>query len=137
MGLRVASSLWGVAGAAPLNYQKLYPTREAAEAAAGDKVARDMATRDANDVIYQFDSSRTYNPWPNLEKIKVPMTWLNSADDFINPRNFPFPQEALKRMPNTRFRLIAETDDTHGHGTHTWAVNWTQDLIDLLARSGG
>jgi homoserine O-acetyltransferase len=137
MGLRVASSLSVAAGAAPLNYQKLYPTRAAAEAAAREKVARDIGTRDANDMIYQFESSRTYNPWPNLEKIKVPMMWLNSADDFINPRNFPFPQDALKRMPNTRFRMIAETDDTHGHGTHTWAVNWKQDLIDLLARTGG
>jgi homoserine O-acetyltransferase len=135
MGVRVASSLSVVAGAAPLNYQKLYPTRGQAETAARDKVTRDIASRDANDMIYQFDSSRTYNPWPALEKIKVPMMWLNSADDFINPRNFPFPQEALKRMPNTRFRLIPETDDTHGHGTHTWALNWKKDLIELLART--
>ena len=92
---------------------------------------------DANDVIYQFNSSRNYNPWPNLERITAPMMWINSADDFINPRNFDYPQRAIPRMPNARFRLIAETADTHGHGTHTWAVNWKQDLIELLARSGG
>jgi homoserine O-acetyltransferase len=137
MGIRVASSLSVVAGGAPLNYQKLYPTRAAAEAAARDKVARDIAGRDANDMIYQFDSSRTYNPWPRLDAITVPMTWINSADDFINPRNFAFPQDALKHMPNTRFRQVPETDDTHGHGTHTWAVNWKKDLVELLARSGG
>jgi homoserine O-acetyltransferase len=135
MGLRVASSLSVVAGGAPLNFQMLYPTREKAEAAARDRVARDMASRDANDMIYQFDSSRTYDPWPGLEKITAPMTWINSADDFINPRNFTFPQEALTRMPNARFRLVAESEDTHGHGTHTWAVNWKTDLVDLLARS--
>ncbi len=137
MGIRVASTLSAVAGAAPLNYQKLYPTRGAAEAFVRERITRDIASRDANDTIYQYESSRTYNPWPQLEKIKVPMTWINSADDFINPRNLPFPQDALKRMPNTRFRLIAETDDTHGHSTHTWAVNWKADLIDLIARTEG
>jgi homoserine O-acetyltransferase len=136
-GLRVASSLSVVAGAAPLYFQKEYPTRALAEQAARERVERDMASRDANDTIYQFDSSRTYDPWPTLERITVPVTWLNSADDFINPRNFTYAEQAVKRMPNARFRLIAETDDTRGHGTHTWAVNWKQDLIDLIARSGG
>ena len=43
--------------------------------------------------------------------------------------------EALKRMPNARFRLIPESADTHGHGTHTWAKFWKSDLSALLARS--
>jgi homoserine O-acetyltransferase len=38
-------------------------------------------------------------------------------------------------MPTARFRLIPETADTHGHGTHTWAKFWKADLISLLARS--
>ncbi|SEH15334.1 homoserine O-acetyltransferase [Sphingopyxis sp. YR583] len=137
LGLRTAASLSMIAGGAPLNLQKNYPTRDAAGAYARERVERDIASRDANDMIYQFESSRTYNPWPGLEKITAPMTWINSADDFINPRNLDFPQQALKRMPNTRFRLIAESDETRGHGTHTWAVQWKADLIDLIARSGG
>jgi homoserine O-acetyltransferase/O-succinyltransferase len=86
-------------------------------------------------MIYQFDSSRNYNPWPGLERIKVPLTWINSADDFINPRNLAVPAQALKRMPTARFRLIPETAETHGHGTHTWAKFWKADLVSLLARS--
>jgi homoserine O-acetyltransferase len=70
-----------------------------------------------------------------LEKIKAPMMWLNSADDFINPRNFPYPAAAIARMPNARFRMIPETTQTRGHGTHTMAVFWKQDLADLLART--
>ncbi|WP_136162791.1 alpha/beta fold hydrolase [Sphingomonas flavalba] len=136
-GLRTAASLSIVAGGAPLNLQKLYPERDAAIAYVQARMTRDMASRDANDMLYQFESSRNYNPWPNLEKITAPMTWINSADDFINPRNFTFPAEAVKRMPNATFRLIPETDDTHGHGTHTWAVNWKADMIALLKRSGG
>jgi homoserine O-acetyltransferase len=134
-GLRTAASMLVIAGSAPVNFQKEYPTRQAAVAHVEQVVGRYMSSMDANDTIYQFDSSRNYNPWPNLERIKVPLTWINSADDFINPRNFTYPQQALKRMPNARFRLIPESSETHGHGTHTWAKFWKQDLSALLARS--
>ncbi|MFL6745356.1 MAG: alpha/beta fold hydrolase [Sphingomicrobium sp.] len=134
-GLRTAESLLFVAGAAPLHYQAQYPTRTTAIAYARERVTSGVKELDANDLIYQLDSSRTYNPWPDLEKIRVPLTWINSADDFINPRNLNVPQRALKRMPTARFRLIPETPDTRGHGTHTWAKFWKADLSALLERS--
>ena len=134
-GLRTAASLLFIAGGAPLYLQSTYPTRDKAEAFVRESIANSMANLDANDLIYQLDSSRNYNPWPGLERIKAPMTWINSADDFINPRNLPFPEQALKRMPTVRFRMIAETPETRGHGSHTWAKFWKADLIDLLARS--
>jgi homoserine O-acetyltransferase len=134
-GLRTAASILVIAGSAPLYLQKQYPTREAAKANAEQAVARYIGEMDANDTIYQFDSSRNYNPWPKLEMITAPLTWVNSADDFINPRNLPVPQQAVKRMKNARFRLIPESSETHGHGTHTWATFWKKDLIELLARS--
>ena len=134
-GLRAAQNLLFVAGAAPLLYQAQYPSRTAASAYAEERVSNALKALDANDLIYQLDSSRNYNPWPKLERIKVPLTWINSADDFINPRNFAYPAEALKRMPKARFRLIPETAETHGHGTHSWAKFWKADLIELLARS--
>jgi len=134
-GLRAAQNLLFVAGAAPLLYQQQYPTRAAASAFAEERVASALKNLDANDLIYQLDSSRSYNPWPRLERIKVPLMWVNSADDFINPRNLQVPAQALKRMPTARFRLIPETAQTRGHGTHTWAKFWKADLIALLARS--
>ena len=134
-GLRAGQNLLFVAGSAPLYYQAQYPTRAAAGSFAVESVESAIEKLDANDLIYQLDSSRNYNPWPNLERIKTPMMWINSADDFINPRNFTYPAEALKRMPNARFRLIPETAETHGHGTHTWAKFWKADLIELLART--
>jgi homoserine O-acetyltransferase len=134
-GLRAAENLLFVAGGAPLYYQAKYPTRTAASEYAESRVSEGIKHLDANDLIYQLDSSRNYNPWPNLDRIKVPLTWINSADDFINPRNLPVPAEALKRMPTAKFRLISETPETHGHGTHTWAKFWKGDLSALLARS--
>ena len=134
-GLRAAENLLFVAGGAPLYYQAKYPTRTAASEYAESRVSEGIKHLDANDLIYQLDSSRNYNPWPNLDRIKVPLTWINSADDFINPRNLPVPAEALKRMPTAKFRLIPETPETHGHGTHTWATFWKGDLSALLTRS--
>jgi len=134
-GLRTAASVLVIAGGAPLFLQKAYPTREAAKAYAEQAVERYIGEMDANDTIYQFESSRNYNPWPNLEKITAPMMWVNSADDFINPRNLDVPQKAAKRMKNAQFRLIPESAGTHGHGTHTWAKFWKADLSALLART--
>ena len=74
-------------------------------------------------------------PGRGWRRITAPVMWINSADDFINPRNLDAPQRAVARMPNARFRLIPETADTHGHGTHTWAVNWKDDLAELMART--
>lgn len=134
-GLRTAASMLLVAGGAPLNLQKALPTREAATAYARTRVDASVASLDANDLIYQVEASRTYDPWPRLEAITAPVTWINSADDFINPRNLDVPQRAIARMPNARFRLIPESAETRGHGTHTWARFWKADLIDLLART--
>lgn len=134
-GLRTAQSLLFLAGGAPLHYQAQYPTRQAASAFAEERVSTAMAALDANDLIYQLESSRNYNPWPKLEAITAPVMWINSADDFINPRNLDAPNQAIRRMPNAKFRMIAETDDTRGHGSHTWAKFWKQDLADLLERT--
>jgi homoserine O-acetyltransferase len=135
-GLRTVASILQIAGAAPLYFQAQWPTRVAATNEIRSRVDRAIPALDANDTIYQFDSSRNYNPWPNLERITAPVMWVNSADDFINPRNFDYPRQAIPRMgAKARFRLITETAETHGHGTHTWALNWKQDLIELLARS--
>ena len=131
-GLRTAASLLIVAGAAPLSLQNTFSTRDAATAQARARVEASIAGVDANDLIYQVESSRTYNPWPNLEAITAPVVWINSADDFINPHNLDTPQRAIARMPNARFRLIPESVETQGHGTHTWARFWKQDLSDLL-----
>jgi len=134
-GLRTAQSLLFVAGSAPLYFQAQYPTRAKAIAFAQERVASAIKELDANDTIYQLDSSRNYNPWPKLEAITAPVMWINSADDFINPRNLPLPEQAVKRMPKAEFRMIPETAETRGHGTHTWAKYWKADLISLLARS--
>src|SRR4029453_4230615 len=101
-------SLLFVAGAAPLNYQAQYGTRKIASAYAEERVSTTMQSLDANDLIYQLDGARHYKPWPKGEADPAPVSWVNSAGDFINPRNFDFPAQAVRGMPNAKFRMIEE-----------------------------
>lgn len=61
-GLRTAASLLFVAGAPPLWLQAQFPTRDAAGRYARERVAAAVTGVDANDLIYQVDASRTYDP---------------------------------------------------------------------------
>ncbi len=134
-GLRTARYLSMIAGANPVALQAQYPTRDKAEAYLASAYAASVAgSADANDQIYQLDSSRNYNPEPLLEKITVPVLWINSGDDFINPPELGLAQQMVRRMPKARFILIPASPETKGHGTHTWAKFWKRDLAKLLAK---
>lgn len=134
-GLRTAAALSAIAGSVPLRQQAEYPTRVAAEAALKGQIEKTIADTDANDAIYRLDASRNYNPAPLLGRITVPVTWINSADDFINPPGLGIAEAEVKKMPDAKFILIPETPQGRGHSTHTWAMFWKQDLVDLLKRS--
>src|SRR5271170_7446065 len=82
--LLTAEDFLVVAGGAPLLMQKTLPTRDAADKYA-DNAEKRAATLDANDLLYQVNASRNYDPSPQLETITAPVMWINSADDFINP----------------------------------------------------
>jgi len=114
--------------------QKNLATRDAADKFAGEVDAR-AAALDANDLIYQVNASRNYDPSPKLETITAPVMWINSADDFINPPELGIAERESKRLKNGTFVLLPIGDQTHGHGTHTWAVAWESYLKQLLERS--
>jgi homoserine O-acetyltransferase len=124
-----------IAAGAPLQMQKNLPTRDASDAADRDVVKRFSADHDANDLLYAVGASRNYDPSPQLEKITVPVMFVNSADDFINPPELGIAEREIKRVKKGRFVLIPISERTHGHGTHTWAAVWQQYLKELLEAS--
>jgi homoserine O-acetyltransferase len=85
-------------------------------------------------VLYSTDSSRDYDA-SHLELIKAPVMWVNSADDFINPPELGIAEREVKRIAHARFVLIPISDQTHGHGTHTYAQVWKDYLAALLKES--
>jgi homoserine O-acetyltransferase/O-succinyltransferase len=134
-GLRSANEMLLIMGSAPLQMQKLYPTRVAAEGYVDKYLERAVASTDANNMIYYINASRNYDPSANLKKIKVPVMWINSADDFINPPELGIAQKQVHEMPRAKFVLIPISDATRGHGTHTLAAIWKDYLVELLAGS--
>lgn len=131
--LRNAAGMLMIAGSAPLPMQKNYPTREAADAYVQQALNRNMTGLDANDLLYQVSASRNYDPSPQLERIQVPVMWINSADDFINPPELGIAERESKRLRRGRFILLPASEATHGHGTHTWAALWKEHLLELLS----
>ena len=123
-----------LAGSNPYRMQAEAPTREAAVDQLHTALERFTAhPADPNDTIYQFDASRNYNPAPRLSEITVPVLWINSADDFINPPGLGDPEAKAAEMPNARFVLVPASEETRGHGTHTWPVFWKDELVQFLA----
>ena len=121
-----------LAGAAPIQMQKGYPTRDAADRFVDESVARIAAGIDANDMLYAVSASRNYNPSPKLESIRAAVVHINFADDFINPPELGIAEREIKRVPNGRFVLLPATEETYGHGTHTRADVWKKYLWELL-----
>jgi homoserine O-acetyltransferase len=134
--LRTAADLLLIAGSAPLQMQAADPTPQSADAALEKAQAKTMATTDANDLLYQVAASEDYDPSSDLDRITAPLTWVNSADDFINPPELGIAQAEVPRIQRGRFVLIPASLKTHGHGTHTWAADWADELAALLERSG-
>lgn len=133
--LQIASDFLIIAGSAPILMQKSYPTREAADQFLEQATKRNISNLDANDMLYAISASRNYDPSPKLETIKVPVMFVNSADDFINPPELGIAQQEIKKVKKGKFVLIPSSDQTHGHGTHTWAAIWQEYLKELLEES--
>ena len=130
--LRLASVFFAIAtSGGTLAYQKLAPTREKADRLVDERLAV-PAPADANDFLYQWDSSGDYDPSPGLERIQAALLAINSADDERNPPETGITERALKRVKNGRLYLIPAGEDTRGHGTTGMAKFWKEELRQLL-----
>jgi enterochelin esterase-like enzyme len=127
--------LWLV-GSNPVLRQKAAPTLADADREIDRYVDNYVKTGDANDILYALESSRDYDPAPDLEKIKAPLVAVNSADDLVNPPELQILEREIKRVPRGRAVMIPLSDRTAGHGTHTLAAVWKSSLEDLLRTSG-
>ena len=135
-GLEIAADFLLIAGSAPLRLQGDLPTRDTADKILSDFMKRTAAGLDANDFLYAVSASRNYDPSAQLAAIKAPVMFVNSADDFINPPELGIAEREIKKVKNGKFVLIPASEETHGHGTHTWAAVWQQYLKELMEESG-
>jgi len=121
----------------PHHWQQRYPTRDQADAFLHKEENAWMQHLDANDLLYQFDASRTYDPSGKLERIAAPVMAINSEDDQVNPPRLGVMEKEIKRVQRGRYVLLPTSDATRGHGTHSLPAVWKGYLAELLKESGG
>jgi homoserine O-acetyltransferase len=116
----------------PLQWQKKAPTRIQADSMLQVLEDHYFDVFDANDMIYQLDASRNYNPSPHLSAIKATLFAVNSADDQVNPPELKIMDKEIKKVKHGRYILLPITDKTSGHGTHSIPEVWGNYLKELL-----
>jgi homoserine O-acetyltransferase/O-succinyltransferase len=131
-GLVGAINLLMMMTSSPLQWHKSGQTRDAADAWYEDQIATRLASTDANDMLYQYNSSRDYDPSPNLEKITAPVLAINSADDVVNPPELGLMEKLMPRVKHGRYVLIPTSDQTRGHGTHSLPAVWGSYLAEFM-----
>jgi len=134
--LRTAAEMLWLMSSNPLVRQKEAPNLAKTDEVLDKFVVDIVRTDDANDVLYALEASRDYDPGPGLEKIRAPLLAINSADDHINPPELGILEREIKRVPHGRALLIPLSEKTRGHGSHTIAALWKDDLVRLLTESG-
>jgi len=133
--LRTAAEMLWFMSSNPVLRQKEAPTLTRTDEVLNKFVDDYIKTGDANDVLYAVEASHDYDPGPNLEKIRAPLLAINSADDLINPPELGILEREIKRVPKGRAVIIPLSDKTRGHGSHTVAALWKDELVKLLKQT--
>jgi homoserine O-acetyltransferase len=133
--LRTAAEMLWLMSSNPVLRQTEAPTLAKTDEVLDKFVEDHFKTDDATDVLYAVEASHDYDPGPGLEKITAPLLAINSADDLINPPEIGILEREIKRVPHGRAIVIPLSDKTRGHGSHTIAALWKDELVKLLSES--
>jgi homoserine O-acetyltransferase len=131
-GLRIALEMSWLVGNNPVQRVKEAPTLAQADEAIDRYVNSRMRDTDANDYVYALQSSRDYDPGPNLEKIQAPLLAINFADDLINPPELGVLEKEIRRVKHGKAIVVPMSEKTRGHGTHTMPAIWKNYLAKFL-----
>ncbi|MCA1659384.1 MAG: alpha/beta fold hydrolase [Verrucomicrobiaceae bacterium] len=133
--LRTAAQMLWLMSSNPVLRQKDAPTLTKTDEIFDKFVADFLKNGDANDMLYALEASRDYDPGPGLEKIRAPLVAINFADDLINPPELGILEREIKRVPKGRAVTLPMSDKTRGHGSHTIAALWKNELEALLKQT--
>ena len=116
----------------PAKLYELYPTRAAADAWYDEMVRNAYAHTDANDRLYQYECSSSYNPTPDLENITAKMLVIAFADDQINSPEFAALDREMPRVKNGRYVIVPVTKESDGEHNNLNRGIWGSYLLDFL-----
>ena len=114
-----------------LAYQDQAPTAAKADHMVDERLAKPIAT-DANDFIYQWESSHDYDASGGLSRIKARLLAINAVDDERNPPETGVIIDALAHVKHGKLDLIPASTETRGHGTTANAKFYKEALEELL-----
>ena len=134
-GLRAGLEMGWLMSNNPLQRFKEAPTLAQADETLNRYVDSKVKDTDANDYLYAFEASRDYDPGPGLDKIEAPLLAINFADDLINPPELGILERETKRVKHGRAIVMPMSERTRGHGTHTLAVVWKDQLAKFLKKT--
>jgi homoserine O-acetyltransferase len=130
--MKYAINAYGIASSGgTLAYQMLAPTAAKADKMVDDRLAAPI-TADANDYIWQWESSHDFNPTAGLDKIEATLLLINAADDERNPPETGVTDAGIKRIKNGKIYLIPASTETRGHLTTGNARFYSRQLQELL-----
>jgi homoserine O-acetyltransferase/O-succinyltransferase len=87
---------------------------------------------DPNDILYSLKSSFTYDPEPELSKIKTKLFALNFADDEFNPDKLQVLEKLVPQLQQGRYVVQEGTASSPGHYTMTRPELWAQHVGEFM-----
>ena len=91
---------------------------------------------DANDILYSLKSSFSYDPQPDLSKIKTKLFALNFSDDEFNPDRLQILQTVVPKLEHGRYVVQPGTPSSPGHFTMTRPDLWAQHVAEFMSWLG-
>lgn len=130
-GIREALFIQSFSTTAPGSLQRQFPTRKEVDEHI-DEMLKAVPKVDANDMIWEFDASRDYNPEPDLGNIQAKLLWITTGDDFVNPPDAGLIAKMRAKLKPDQYRLIPIGPDTLGHSTTMQPRFWKDWAADFM-----
>lgn len=129
--MQTAAPLFALMVGNPEKLQALGPDRGKTLVAYDDMVAQYRA-RDANDYLYDFESSADYDPAGGFDRIRAPMLAINFADDMVNPVQFTATRQTIAHLKSAHLVVLPGGDKGYGHASIFHAEIWGPSLASFL-----
>jgi homoserine O-acetyltransferase/O-succinyltransferase len=127
----LTAPLSGVMTQSVVRLQEMAPTREAADRFYQQLVDR-AKKADANDRLFQLESSMDYDPSLDLHKIDARVFAINFADDQLNPPELGVLEEGVAKISGAQRVIVPASLRTNGHYTTMRAAVWEPYLRERL-----
>ncbi|RCI16047.1 hypothetical protein L249_3172 [Ophiocordyceps polyrhachis-furcata BCC 54312] len=133
-GLRLAISMCLMMTLSPGWFQERARTEQAADSLLKNLVDEELRKVDANDMLYQWESSWRYDIVNSYRKIRAHVNAINTEDDFINPYAARLLDRIMPEVPGATWYTIPVDRGTFGHRSYRNATIWQGHLWDVMGR---